>query len=104
MKIRVIENSWFAQKIIGKSITLYPFIFLHIDLETAKETKLLNHEFVHIDQIEQLGIFRFYLFYVAEFLYHLYRLRSWERAYLSISFEKEAYYLMHKKKLPPGYE
>ena len=86
------------------NITLYPFIFLTGSLEEAKDTKILHHEFVHIDQIERLGIIRFYLFYAAEFLYHFYQTRSWDRAYRSISFEKEAYYLMHEKKLPPGYE
>nr|WP_296346176.1 hypothetical protein [Winogradskyella sp.] len=52
---------------------------------------LLNHEKIHLRQQVELLIVFFYLLYVVEFLVRLIKLRSWLHAYLSISFEKEAY-------------
>lgn len=83
------------------SITLYPFVLLHVDLETAKRTRLLHHELVHVDQIRELGFLRFYFSYLVEFARHYWRLRSWKRAYLSISFERDAYRKQYEKNLPP---
>ena len=52
---------------------------------------MLNHELIHCcQQLEWLYI-PFYLLYLAEWLWHLARLRSWDAAYRAISFEREAY-------------
>jgi hypothetical protein len=53
-------------------------------------TRLLRHELAHVRQIERLGLVRFYVLYVAEFVRHLRRVRSVGKAYSLISFEIEA--------------
>jgi len=71
-------------------MTIYPFIFLK-DKSLISNSILINHERIHLkQQIELLWIF-FFVWYVIEFLWHLIRLRNWNKAYHSISFEKEAY-------------
>ena len=71
-------------------MAIFPFIFLNNKL-LAKNAVLINHERIHLkQQIELLWVF-FFLWYVIEFLIHLIKLRNWDKAYRSISFEKEAY-------------
>ncbi len=71
-------------------MTIYPFIFLK-DKSLMSNSILINHERIHLkQQIELLWIF-FFIWYVIEFLWHLIRLRNWNKAYRTISFEKEAY-------------
>ena len=52
---------------------------------------LLAHEAVHVRQTARLGAFRFYLQYLCEYARGLFKHRSHEAAYRSISFEREAY-------------
>ena len=49
-----------------------------------------NHEAIHTAQMKELFYISFYLIYAVEFLYHLVRKRSFKKAYLSVSFEREA--------------
>ena len=51
----------------------------------------MNHERIHLRQQLELLIIFFYLCYGIEYMVHLYRLKSKQAAYRSISFEKEAY-------------
>lgn len=72
------------------AITLYPFILLKRP-EDKGNTVLINHEKIHIrQQVEMLVIF-FYLWYVAEYYYWLFKLNDSYLAYKYISFEREAY-------------
>lgn len=72
-----------------KAITLYPFIFVK---KGAKFSDVdLNHENIHGEQVKELLIIFFYIFYIIEFLYKLLKYRNWHKAYRNISFEKEAY-------------
>ena len=57
-------------------ITLYPFIFIARDYER----ELLNHEFIHIEQVRRVGWLRFYAGYV------------WTWARLSVQLRKHAYF------------
>lgn len=52
---------------------------------------VVNHEMIHTAQQRELLFVPFYLLYCLEWLWLLCRLRSLEKAYLSISFEREAY-------------
>lgn len=71
-------------------ITLFPFIFVR-NLEDKKNKVLINHEKIHLrQQMEMLVIF-FYIFYVIEYYYWLFRLKNPYHAYKRISFEREAY-------------
>ena len=51
----------------------------------------LRHELIHSRQQRELLYVGFFVWYVAEWLFWLLRLRSSWRAYLNISFEQEAY-------------
>jgi hypothetical protein len=51
---------------------------------------LIRHELAHVRQVNRHGLLLFLGRYVAEFLRHLWRVRSVSRAYAMISFEIEA--------------
>lgn len=84
-------------------IALFPFIFLR-KYEDKKNKVLINHERIHLrQQIELLVVF-FYVWYVVEYYYWLFKLKDPFQAYRSISFEREAYdkeceldYLKHRR-------
>lgn len=71
-------------------ITLYPFVFIK-NPEDKKNRVLINHEKIHLRQQLELLIIFFYLAYLVEYYYHLLRLKNPYKAYLAISFEREAY-------------
>ena len=50
-----------------------------------------NHEYIHTLQQKEMLFVGFYLWYVAEWLVHLCRLRDGLQAYRHISLEREAY-------------
>lgn len=75
-------------------ITLYPFIFIK-NPEDKTNRVLINHEKIHLRQQLELLIIFFYLWYVAEYYYHFFKLRNPHLAYLAISFEREAYTMEH---------
>ena len=71
-------------------ITIFPFVFLK-----SKQLKgnqiLINHEKIHLKQQLELIIIPFYIVYGIEFLIRLIQYKNWHKAYLNISFEREAY-------------
>ncbi len=71
-------------------ISIFPFIILEKD--SLKEDKtFINHELIHIyQQMELLFIF-FILLYYMEFFIRFVKLGNFQKAYQSISFEREAY-------------
>lgn len=85
----IIAPFLFAKSFRGMAI--FPFILLK-DNELKNNVVVINHEKIHLrQQIEMLWIF-FFLWYFIEFLIHFVKLRDLDKAYLSISFEKEAYF------------
>lgn len=69
------------------AINLFGLVLSRYELN-ATET---NHEYIHsLQQRELLWIF-FYLFYGLEWLAKLFLYRSPQKAYLNLSFEREAY-------------
>jgi len=102
---KVIPCKWFPFKPYS-AITLYKWIIVRKDyLEKVKGTnvwlELLNHEKIHLAQIQELielrgstflGVMNFYLLYVGYFLkLWLFTKRKWDAAYRDIPFEFEAY-------------
>lgn len=68
------------------------------------DKKVINHERIHSAQQRELLWLPFYLLYFLEWLVRLIICRNFDKAYRSISFEKEAYthdhdleYLKHRK-------
>ena len=80
-----------------KAITLYPFIFIKKSYYdkyygTRGYNRLINHESIHGKQIEELGVLKFYILYIAYFLrLWIFTKRKWDEAYRAIPFEVEAY-------------
>ena len=67
------------------AITIGRRIYMNCDDET-----LLRHELVHVRQIEDVGVIRFYSRYVVEYVRNRRSGMSSHEAYSNISFEKEA--------------
>ena len=72
------------------AITIYPFIVLKHKRQ-KDDMILINHEKIHLRQQLELLVIGFYLWYFIEFLLRLIKFKNWCRAYLNISFEREAY-------------
>ena len=51
----------------------------------------INHESIHTSQIRELLYLPFYIIYVGEYIYKLFKYCNPKKAYRNISFEKEAY-------------
>lgn len=71
-------------------ITLFPFILLRKKEDLENKT-LINHEKIHFYQQLELLIIPFYIWYFVEFFINYIKYRNVEKAYKTISFEKEAY-------------
>ena len=71
------------------AITIYPFIIINKDFKGDKV--LINHEKIHIKQQIELLWLPFFVWYFGEFLVRFFQYRNWHKAYLNISFEREAH-------------
>lgn len=71
-------------------IVVFPFIFLK-NRDLKSNSVLINHERIHLKQQLELLVLPFYILYCLEFLIRFVWLRDWHKAYMRISFEKEAY-------------
>lgn len=88
--MKIIKNSILP---IGENfgaINLFGILFIKKDMKVSN--KVLNHEKIHSAQMKELIYIPFYFLYVVEWLIRLiiHRGNSY-KAYLNISFEKEAY-------------
>ena len=88
IKIRVIRKSFFAKILKVEGIVIYPFILFSIE---KPGVKLINHELIHILQVRRDGILKFYFNYLKEYYLSRNKNLNHNEAYLSISYEKEAY-------------
>jgi hypothetical protein len=52
---------------------------------------LLNHEKIHFRQQLEMLVIPFFLMYILEYLFYLMIYRDHDKAYRTISFEREAY-------------
>lgn len=69
---------------IGRRIYVSAAVGEHLD-------RLLRHEIEHVRQINRLGLLRFYILYVVEYLKNVRAGMTSYDAYRNISFEREAY-------------
>lgn len=72
------------------AITVFPIIILK-NKKQKEALILINHEKIHLKQQIELLIVGFYIWYVIEFILNFLKLKHCNKAYLNISFEKEAY-------------
>ena len=73
-----------------QGFTLWPFVFLK-HKEYRADLVLLNHERIHLRQQAELLVVVFFIWYLVEFLIRFVQLGNKRQAYLTLSFEKEAY-------------
>lgn len=72
------------------AIVLWPMACFKEKLEMTSPN-VLRHELIHFDQMRRVGILRFYAQYIWEYICGLAKFLNHRKAYLNISFEREAY-------------
>lgn len=85
--MKVIYNTLIPSKGF-RAINLFGVLFVRTGCEINSIT--INHETIHTAQMKEMLYVFFYLAYIGEWLYHLYRLKDRMKAYRAISFEREA--------------
>lgn len=78
-------------RLMPKGICLNLFGTLWTRDKSWIDCNVINHERIHTAQQRELLFIPFYIIYVAEWLIRLLQYRSWHKAYMNISFEREAY-------------
>ena len=91
MTIRVRYDHWYPKLIKVGAITLYPFILISGTKEEAIRDQILNHEWIHVNQVRSLGWLRFYGSYLWKYFKNYLKSRDQFIAYMNISYEQEAY-------------
>lgn len=72
-----------------KAITLFDHVFFK-DKKEHVPVILIYHEARHIQQMNKVGVFRFYIQYLFEFIVGLFKYKSFYESYRNVSFEKDA--------------
>lgn len=83
-----ITNCKFLKFFKINAIVLYPFILYQ---DRYPDESITSHEKIHLRQIKELGVARFYFLYLKEYLEGRRRGLSHYEAYRQISFEREAF-------------
>jgi hypothetical protein len=92
MEIKVKYGSSIPYYLGGMAgITLYPYVFIIFPETDPRTPTLLKHEMVHVEQIQRVGVFKFYLTYFIDYVINLFKYRNHQQAYLNIPYEVEAY-------------
>lgn len=102
--MKVIYNDYIP---LGKfvAMNLFGILFVRRHARHLLTPKLINHELIHSRQQRELLYIFFFILYFAEYIVRLVQTGFHpQRAYLSISFEREAYryeselrYLNHRR-------
>lgn len=71
------------------AITLFGLVFTR--RRSLLDETMLNHELIHCQQQLEWLYIPFFVLYLLEWIIGLIRFRNAHRAYLNISFEREAY-------------
>lgn len=91
--LKEIKGASFLTRFGIRGMVLYPFV-LYASENPSEEIR--RHEMVHVRQIRETGVLRFYLKYVFEYLSLRSRGHRHDAAYRGISFEIEAFELEKK--------
>ena len=87
--MRIIRNNYLPGKRYS-AINLFGILFCRHD--TKVTPVMVNHERIHTAQMLEMGIVFFYIWYFVEWLI---KVPTPGRAYMRISFEREAYLHEH---------
>ena len=85
-------NRVIKTKLVPKGICLNLFGFFLTQDKSWIDKYVINHELIHSAQQKELLWIPFYVIYLIEWLFRLCQFGSWHKAYMNISFEKEAYH------------
>jgi hypothetical protein len=83
-----ITNCRFLKLFRINAIVLYPFVLYQ---SKTPDEKLMKHEAIHLRQIKDIGVMKFYFYYLREYFEGRRSGLSHYEAYRNISFEKEAF-------------
>jgi hypothetical protein len=83
------------------AMTLAPWWILYRDARKEVDGCTRRHEAEHLAQYRRAGFLRFYGTYLADWLRGLWRMRSFEKAYLAIRWEVMAYAVQDNAEWPP---
>ena len=86
--IVLVNRFLLRKKFVG--LALWPFLILK-DRALKADVVFMNHERIHLRQQIELLVLPFYLWYGVEYLVRLVQYQDRYKAYLNISFEREAY-------------
>lgn len=89
MKIKEHYNHLIPRLLKTDGVTFGNHIFYAIS-EQEVSKNLRNHELVHVAQYQSLGVFKFLILYVFEYIVNRLKGLSHYDAYYAISFEVEA--------------
>ena len=96
--MKIIRNNIIPGKNFA-AINLFGVLFVRRSARLTE--RLLNHERIHTAQMRELGYLPFYILYLCEWLWRLFRPGN---AYRNLTFEREAYdndhnlhYLHHRR-------
>lgn len=84
--MRIVRSRYLPPLRRHAAINLFGVFFVHPGVHVSE--RLINHERIHTAQMRELGYLPFYIIYLIEWML---RLVMKDNAYLSISFEREAY-------------
>lgn len=92
--VMIIVQNRLSSFLLGRNymaMCIFPFLFVTRGIPIREMSATLNHERIHArQQIEMLWLF-FFIWYLTEYLVRLMGYRSHRKAYLNLSFEREAY-------------
>lgn len=91
--MKIIFSKHIPPKNFG-AINLFGLIIVRKDYGTLSDVEI-NHELIHTRQMLEMLLVFFYLAYIIEWLIRLIQYRNRMKAYVNISFEREAYSHMY---------
>ena len=78
------------RKLPAAAMAIFPFILVkHASYKS--NIMLMNHERIHFKQQLEMLILPFFVLYLFNYLFNIFKYRSHYQAYLNIVFEREAY-------------
>ena len=72
------------------AVNFFGVVFVRRERMRWFSSRTMNHEYIHLEQMKELLYVPFYLIYLAEWAWKLMVFRSCRKAYMNISFEREA--------------
>lgn len=86
--MKIVRCSWFPPKGYNAIMLVW---WLIVKTGYAITSRLINHEEIHSVQQKEMLVLFFFIWYGLEFIFRLAQYRNWKKAYMNVSFEREAY-------------